>query len=254
MTQGSPAHSRVAHPPWQTHPPGLRGPRPVQAGTLETWFQEREGRSLGRGPLGLRPDQALDGQSPLREGEIGTGAVATAESESRAPRPAGSAARRPHPGSHSPPPPRPPTSGCRARAPQPPPPRPRPLPSARSPLGSQARGRGGKERARAPVAAHAVAPGCNSPRPAPGAALSARRRLVTPAGRKVPAPSPNLVDTSLASAARGPAGGSAGCAPGGCLPASPVRASGLAIFPYCSSDRGHPCYGQDRRRTGHHSR
>lgn len=85
MTQGSPAHRRVAHPPWKGHRPGLRGPRPVQAGTLETWFQECEGLS-GWGRLGLRPDQALDGQSPLREGEIGAGAVATAESEPRAPR------------------------------------------------------------------------------------------------------------------------------------------------------------------------
>ena len=73
MTQGSPAHRRVAHPPWKGHRPGLRGPRPVQAGTLETWFQECEGLS-GWGRLGLRPDQALDGQSPLREGEIGAGA------------------------------------------------------------------------------------------------------------------------------------------------------------------------------------
>lgn len=130
MTQGSGAVSRGAHPPsprgdraapgrpvcpTEGHRPCLRGPRPTQAGTLET--PSRNGRNAPSAGVGLvSPDRPLDLHSPPREEETEAGRAVRPlptprptsrdplpDSEPRAPRGTQPATRRRPPAARSPP-------------------------------------------------------------------------------------------------------------------------------------------------------
>lgn len=215
--QGSPAHNRVARPPWQGTPAGPARPALRPGGDTGNVVSGTRGRSVGRSARSPTRPGAGRAITASRRGnrDEARWPLLSPSPEPRAPR--RSAPARPHPGSHSPPPPRPPTSGCRARAPQPPPPGPAPCrPRARHWAARQG-GRGGKARARAqwlPTPSLEAA----TPR-APRGCAKRPEAPRDPRGQEGAGPQP-CPRGRPGQRCTGPAGGSAGCAPGGCLPAS----------------------------------